>query len=354
MTLYEAVTDLPVEIETCEFETHERETSSEFTRVTTEIVLRGGGETGRGEDVTYEEDDQRALANASFDGSGEQGVDVTGGYTFDEFSTRLADLDLFPRGPSRADFRHYRRWAFESAALDLALRQADTDLPTVLDRTALPIRFVVSTRLGDPPSAERVRRWLDIDPGLAFKLDATPEWSAELVSELAETGRIRIVDLKAQYEDTEVGQSPDPDLYRRVRDGLPDVVIEDPAYTDETASILDAARDRISWDVPITGVESVESLSFEPHWLNIKPSRFGSVESLFATLERCERHDIRLYGGGQFELSIGRGQIQLLASLFYPDAPNDVAPRGYNDPDPTAGLPSSPLESPTIEGFRSV
>jgi hypothetical protein len=343
MTLYDAVADLPLDIDSCEFETHERETSSEFTRVTTEIVLRGAGETGRGEDVTYDEEDQRALAGAEFDLSGE--------YTFDEFSTELADRDLFPEGPSRDDFRHYRRWGFESAALDLALRQADTDLPTALDRSPSPVQFVVSTRLGDPPSAERVRRWLDIDPELAFKLDATPEWSPDLVSELAETSRVRVVDMKAHYGDSEVNQSPNPDLYRRVRDGLPDAVIEDPAYTDETAPILDPASDRISWDAPITGVESVEALPFKPRWLNVKPSRFGSVESLFAVLERCERNDVRLYGGGQFELGVGRSQIQLLASLFYPDAPNDVAPRGYNDPDPTSGLPSSPLEPPTVEGF---
>ncbi|WP_227356819.1 hypothetical protein [Haladaptatus salinisoli] len=344
MTLYDAVADLPLDIDSCEFETQERETSSEFTRVTTEIVLRGAGETGRGEDVTYDEEDQRALAGAEFDLSGE--------YAFDEFSTELTDRDLFPEGPSRDDFRHYRRWGFESAALDLALRQADTDLPTALDRSPSPVRFVVSTRLGDPPSAERVRRWLDIDPELAFKLDATPEWSPDLVSELAETGRVRVVDMKAHYGDSEVNQSPDPDLYRRVRDGLPNAVIEDPAYTDETASILDPAADRISWDAPITGVESIEALPFEPRWLNVKPSRFGSVESLFAALERCERHGVRLYGGGQFELGVGRAQIQLLASLFYPDAPNDVAPRGYNDPDPTSGLPSSPLEPPSVEGFR--
>ncbi|SIR84582.1 hypothetical protein SAMN05421858_4130 [Haladaptatus litoreus] len=344
MALYDEVKDLPLSIETCEYETHERETSSDFTRVTTEIVLRGADETGRGEDVTYDADDQYALADAAFDLSGE--------YTFDEFSAKISDLDLFPEGPSRDDFRHYRQWGFESAALDLALRQADTDLPTALGRTPSPVTFVMSTRLGDPPSAERVTRWLDIDPSLAFKLDPTPEWSADLISALADTEKVRIVDLKSQYENTEVGQSADPELYRRVRDGLPSAIIEDPAYTDETEPILDAAQERISWDVPITGVESVESLPFEPDWLNIKPSRFGSVKSLFDTLEHCDRNGIQLYGGGQFELSIARGQIQLLASLFYPDSPNDVAPRGYNDPEPTEGLPSSPLDAPTVEGFR--
>jgi hypothetical protein len=60
-----------------------------------------------------------------------------------------------------------------------------------------------------------------------------------------------------------------------------------------------------------------------------------------------------MYGGGQFELGPGRGHIQYLASLFHPDAPNDVAPGGYNEREPQAGLPVSPLgpaAAPT--GFR--
>ena len=50
---------------------------------------------------------------------------------------------------------------------------------------------------------------------------------------------------------------------------------------------------------------------------------------------------------------MGRGHIQYLASLFHPDTPNDVAPGGYNDPDPVAGLPASPLPPvPSAIGFR--
>ena len=33
-----------------------------------------------------------------------------------------------------------------------------------------------------------------------------------------------------------------------------------------------------------------------------------------------------MYGGGMGELGVGRGQIELLAALFHPEAPNDVAP----------------------------
>ena len=60
-----------------------------------------------------------------------------------------------------------------------------------------------------------------------------------------------------------------------------------------------------------------------------------------------------MYGGGQFELGPGRGQIQYLASLFHADGPNDVAPSGFNDPDVLDGLPTSPLEpQPSAVGFR--
>jgi hypothetical protein len=60
-----------------------------------------------------------------------------------------------------------------------------------------------------------------------------------------------------------------------------------------------------------------------------------------------------MYGGGMGELGVARGQIQLLASLFHPDAPNDIAPTGFNALDPAAGLPFSPLPpAPAATGFR--
>jgi hypothetical protein len=85
---------------------------------------------------------------------------------------------------------------------------------------------------------------------------------------------------------------------------------------------------------------------FEPDWCSIAPSRFGTVRSLLETIEYCAEQDISMYGGGQCELCVGRGHIQLLASLFYPDGPNDVAPRAYNNPTIRADLISSPLEPP--------
>src|SRR6202011_2832926 len=107
--------------------------------------------------------------------------------------------------------------------------------------------------------------------------------------------------------------------------------------------ILAPHRDRISWDAPIHSVADIEALPFPPKMVNIKPSRLGGLPPLLEAYAYCERHGMRAYCGGQFELGPGRGQIQYLASLFHPDTPNDVAPVGYNEPAPQAGLPDSPL-----------
>jgi hypothetical protein len=341
MALYDRVADLSIDIEDWEFERHERETSSGFARATTVISLRGDGHTGRGEDVTYDTAEHDALHETN------PGWGLAGEYTVASFSAALDTTDLFfGRDLDREDFHSYRRWALESAALDLALRQSGTNLGAALDRRYNPVRFVISTRLGDPPTTGRVEEWLAIQPEAEFKLDPTPDWTDELVEDLAATGAVRIADLKGTYEGTVVDNPADSDLYRRVLSGFPEAIIEDPRLTDETRELFAGEEDRVSWDHPITGIESIESLPFEPRWLNIKPSRFGTVESLLDSIEHCLERDIHLYGGGQFELAVGREHIQTLASLFYPGGPNDVAPGGYNDPELTTGLPDSPLVAP--------
>jgi hypothetical protein len=98
-------------------------------------------------------------------------------------------------------------------------------------------------------------------------------------------------------------------------------------------------------------VEDVRELPFLPRWLNCKPSRFGTLTRLLAFYEHCQEHGIRLYGGGQFELGPGRAQVQLLAAMFHPDGPNDVAPAAYNTGGPRPGLPESPLMVPKTAGF---
>jgi hypothetical protein len=345
--LYDRIAELPIEIDSYELEALERDVSSDFTRLSTVIHVRGGGEEGVGEDVTYDALDHVALQDAG------PVHDLTGASTLGELCELVEGLDLFPAEPVREVSRLYRVWAFESAALDLALRQAGVSLAQHLGREPRPVTFVVSLRLGDPPTIEPVRSRLESYPTLRFKLDPVSGWDDALIEQLVATGAVDSVDFKGHYKGTVVDQPPDPVLYQQVVTAFPDAWIEDPALTDETDPVLEPHRDRITWDAPIHSIADIESLPFPPRMVNIKPSRLGPLSELFAAYEYCDQRGIGAYGGGQFELGPGRGHIQYLASLFHPDTPNDVAPSDYNLHQPPPGLPVSPLEpavSPT--GFR--
>lgn len=345
MSLYDAVRDLPVRIDSYELEGLELQARPDFLRKTTIVRIHGAGEEGIGEDVTYDAPEHDRLQARGPD------LPLEGDWTLHAFSEHLAGLPLFDPPPERDVYVDYRRWAFESAALDLGLRQAGRSLGHAVGREPSPVEFVVSMSLGSPPSTERVLGWLALYPALRFKLDATSEWSDELVAELAATGAVDSIDLKGHYRGTTVETPPDADLYRRVAEGFPGAWIEDAAVTEETRPVLERHRERLTWDAVIHSVSDIEALPWPPRTVNVKPSRFGSVERLFAAYDYCEERGIGAYGGGQWELGPGRGQIQLLAALFHPGTPNDVAPREFNLA-PAPGLPESPLVVPAHEtGF---
>jgi hypothetical protein len=334
-SLRDSLTDLRVRIDGYATERRELAVSKDFTRVTTAVLLHGEDETGEGEDVTYTPQDHDDFPADEM---------LAGTWTLGELSLRLDELTLWPDEPKMEASTDYRRWAFESAALDLALRQAGRSLADAVGRAYRPVRFVASTRSVIEP-------YLELNPDLEFKLDVDAVWDRALMERLAATGRVRVLDLKAYYRGTSVDLAPDPELYRAVAEVFPDVVIEDPWLEDGCREALAGAEERLSFDAPIHSWRDVEKLPLEPHWLNIKPSRFGTVARLLECIEECEEQGIRMYGGGQFELGPGRRQIQRLASLFYADGPNDVAPSEYNDGPAREGLPKSPLPPPEGIGF---
>jgi hypothetical protein len=349
---YEKITALPLKIDSYELEGLGHKITDEMERLTTVIHLKGGGEEGVGEDVVYD-----ALDHIAFRDAGPV-LDLAGEHTLGSFSELFDDLPLFPSPPEREVSVNYRRWAFESAALDLALRQAGESLHGVLEREPRPVTFVVSMRLTRPGSdevstIEPVRKRLEVYPTLRFKLDPTNDWTDELISQLVETGAVDSLDLKGQYKGTPVDVETDPELYRKLIEAFPEAWLEDPDVNEETEPILDPVADRVTWDAVIHSVADIESQPWPPKMVNIKPSRFGPLRELFAAYDHCKERNIGAYGGGQWELGPGRGQIQYLASIFHPDTPNDTAPSGYNTAGTEPGLPASPLE-PTLSetGFR--
>jgi L-alanine-DL-glutamate epimerase-like enolase superfamily enzyme len=345
---YARVAELPLLVESCDLLPLVRDTSSGFTKVSIVVRLSGDGHQGEGEDITWDQIDQIEQLRRAGDLSW-----LRGRRTLEEFSTLLGLADLFPVEPIRASARFYRRWAFESAALDLALRQNGLSLQDAVGRVAKPVTFVVSIRLGDPASLAPLRALRRMDPSLRFKLDATASWDDDLLAELASLACVDVVDMKGHYRNATVAVDPEPDLYRRVIEQLPGAWIEDPVVAGPTIETLERQRGRITWDEPIHSVDDIEALPWPPRMLNIKPARCGSVRELFETYDYCGAHGIGAYGGGMFEQGPGRGQLQYLASLFHPDGPNDLAPAGYNSQRPTGDLPHSPLRpQPHQTGFR--
>jgi hypothetical protein len=337
---------LPLHVESYEFERRSAKMAYGFERVTTLVRLRGAGTEGLGEDVSPYEGEDDTLHVTRPD------LPLIGEWTLESISGRIAELDLWPEPPEYDGALRWRRWAFESAALDLALNQAGLPLHEAVGREPRPLHFVNSLGLGDPPTFDPIRRRLEVHPDLRFKLDVTPAWSQELMDEVAATGAVEIVDFKGHYgrETGEPGELLT--MYERAIATFPDALLEDAHDLPEVAALL-AGENRISYDSPIYGAADLDTTPLSPRAVNIKPCRVGDLRSLFDLYAAVEERGLITYGGGMGELDVGRGQIQLLASLFHPEGPNDTAPGGFNADTPAADLPSSPLPAdPAATGFR--
>lgn len=341
MSTYDKIRKLPLTIDSYAVRPCIHGVNGVFgNRKTTVFELYGQGFTGVGEDVTYHENCQESLWDTG------PVLTLAGSYTFDEFSRHLDTFNLFPDAPKTslgAAFCHYRRWALESAALDLALQQNNTNLADVLGLELKPLNFVASLRLGEPSSFEPIKRRLEQYPNMRFKLDPVNDWTDELIEQIAATGAVETMDFKGFYSGMPVDVETNPELYAKIVEAFPDAWLEDPDVNDETRAILEPHSDRVTWDFPIHDVKSIDGQAFKPKTVNIKPSRFGVIRELFAAYDYCRKRGITMYSGGQTEIGPGRGQVQYLSALFHPEGPNDIAPMIYNCCAPSTELPPSPL-----------
>ena len=346
-SLWPRLAELPLVVEACEYERLHATLAYEFERVTTHVRLVGAGADGLGEDISAFREDGTTLHERR------PSLPLAGEWTLAGFSEHLAGLALWPEPPEWDGAVRMRRWAFESAALDLALRQAGRPLHEVLGLEPMPVRFVNSLGLGEEPSIEPLRRRLARSPGVRFKLDAEATWAQPLVDEVAATGAVDTIDFKGQYGLEVKDPAALPALYDRVLAAFPDAYLEDPHDLPGITERLADHVERVSYDAPIRSDEDIGATPLAARVVNVKPARIGDVQRLFEVYARCEQEGRPMYGGGFGELGAGRGQIELLAALFHADAPNDVAPSAYNEDDPTGPLPASPLPpSPAPTGFR--
>jgi L-alanine-DL-glutamate epimerase-like enolase superfamily enzyme len=200
----------------------------------------------------------------------------------------------------------YERAALEAAVIDLALREAGTNLFALSGVAPRPVRYVVSYGCLRAPMAQA-------EPGVELKLDVDPAWAEATWASLR---RVAVLDFKAG------GTAAD---HERAHRAVPGAWIEDPAPS-EAWSWSPALRAQLSLDAPVTSARALDTQTPRPAAVNLKPARMGGVLEALACATRCAAEGIAVYIGGMFEVGVGRAQLRSLAALLCPDGPNDIAP----------------------------
>src|SRR5438105_5602236 len=165
-SLWSRLAGLALIVEGCEYDRLHAMFAYESERVTTQVRLVGAGTDGLGEDISVFREDGTTLHETR------RSLPLEGEWTLASFCDHLAALELWPEPPAWDGAWRYRNWAFESAALDLALGQAGRWLHDVLGLTPQPVRFVNSLGRGKQPSIEPVLRRPVRPPGDRLHSDA--------------------------------------------------------------------------------------------------------------------------------------------------------------------------------------
>lgn len=321
--------DLPLAVEAWEIRIGEIPVRGYYggrPRPTGEVRLTGRGRTGRGENVDWTPEDQRrfeAVCREVLPAALPRSGASVGGVR-----EKLRSFGLEP----------HHRAAIEAAAVELGLGQASTDLSALSGRPRRPVRFCRSIgreEVEEHGPLAAVQALLAARPAARLKLDCPPAgWTPETWEALAATGRVVVLDFKRE------GTGAQVELGHR---HLPEAWLEDPPV----AAVKDRARGnpgpawlaRVALDGYVGAAADLDRPAFPPAAVNVKAPRVGGPLEALAVLERCRRSGWHAYVGGMFEVGAGRRQARALASLFAPDAWNDLAPLSLGT---SAGAPGSP------------
>ena len=217
-----------------------------------------------------------------------------------------------------------------------------------------PLTFVVSLRLGEPPSLEPVTRRLERYPTLRFKLDPTVSWDEELIAGLIATGAVDSVDFKGLYEGTPVDQPADPQLYARVDRGLPGRLDRgSEAHAGDRRAADPASRPHhVGREHPLDRRHRVAPVR----------AAHGQPQAVPAGRHQAALRRLRLHGtsaasaptaAASSSLASAAGRSSTSPRSSTPTRRTTRRRRASTSPNPPAGLPSSPLPpTPSATGFR--
>lgn len=261
------------------------------------VRLRGAGHEGLGEHVGWTVQAHRDFGRRAT-------THIQPGETsIGTLSARVGELFGDP----------YDRAAVEGAAIDLALRQAGSDLAAIAGLRPGSVRYVESFAPGSDPAREIEER-RGGRRSLRFKIDTLAAWDDQVFASIAETRAVDVLDYKRG------GELAD---HQRASRWLPEALLEDPGP--EPLHAAETIDHRRSVDGPFLHPDSLVGHP-DPRAANIKPARMGGILAALDAVAYCAPRAIEVYFGGMFELGPARRQLRDLAALLSADGPNDIAP----------------------------
>ena len=201
------------------------------------------------------------------------------------FCDHLAGARPLPRSRRSASVaRSTAAGPTSRAALDLALRQAGTRCTPTLGREPRPLRFVVSLRLGEPPTLDPVRgAWSATRAALQARPDHRLDGRARRGAGGDRRRRLGRPQGPLRGHDRRPGRRPRALPARRSR-RFPDAWIEDPTsttrptrFSSPTATVSPGTRRS-------TPIADIEGLPFPPRWSTSSPRASASLRELLRRL----------------------------------------------------------------------
>ena len=314
------------------------EVSSQFTRVTTTVVLHGDGETGEGEDVTYTADDHDDFpVGVTLAGHLDAARATRSAWTGSSSSAAEPAM-----GASRATTAGGRSRAPRSTS---RCARPGARSPDAVGREYRPVRFVASTRADIAPYRGSTRR-------SSSSSTRGGRGTRALMAQLAATDRVRVLDLKAYYRGTAVDLAPDPELYRAGGRELPRRGDRGRVARGRRARRCAVREARLSFDAPIHSLGRRRRAC--------RSSRAGSTSSrrgsgrcsaLLECIEPCEARGIAHVRRRPVRARAGTPPDPGARERLLPGrAERRRAVRVQRGP-ARPGLPQSPLPPPEGVGF---
>ena len=248
--------------------------------------------------------------------------------------------------------RRWRNWAYESAALDLALRAGRSTAGRGAGPRAAARALRELARPRRPAVGRQVARRLDATRDLRFKLDARPGVDAGDRGRARATGAVQPSTSRAATGSRSRIPTRSPRLYDARARGLPRRAR---SRTRTTCPRSRRCSSRTPTACPTTRRSTPSPTSSQPfpaRTVNIKPSASAACGRCSRSTRRARSAASRMYGGGMGELGVAADRSSCSPRCSRRTR-RTTSPRRASTRSTRRRHPPSPLPpEPPVAGFR--